>query len=89
LDTNILKLYWKVVNAGYANFGIDSYVNSLTGVPCGARLGGLFMNIYLDELDIFLRNLCACYKVLIPLSAKNSKQSQEFNVSTTNIKFFN
>lgn len=48
-------LYWKMVKAGYVYKGTHYHLDKET--PQGSILSPIFSNIYLHELDIFIKNL--------------------------------
>jgi retron-type reverse transcriptase len=58
-DTNLMDLYWKLVNAGYVNDG--KFTRTNLGVPQGGVLSPLLSNIYLHEFDIFMNSLIENY----------------------------
>jgi group II intron reverse transcriptase/maturase len=58
-DTNLMDLYWKLVNAGYVNDG--KFTRTNLGVPQGGVLSPLLSNIYLHEFDIFMNSLIEKY----------------------------
>ena len=58
-DTNLIDLYWKLVNAGYVNDG--NFTRTNLGVPQGGVLSPLLSNIYLHEFDKFMNSLIEKY----------------------------
>jgi group II intron reverse transcriptase/maturase len=54
-DQQFIDLFWKLVRAGYVEKGI-SYDSNL-GVPQGGILSPILSNIYLHELDLYVKKL--------------------------------
>jgi Retron-type reverse transcriptase len=52
-DQKILDLIWKILKSGVVEQG--TYRNSVTGTPQGGIISPLLANIYLDELDQWIR----------------------------------
>lgn len=58
-DSNLMDLYWKLVNAGYVNDG--NFTRTNLGVPHGGVISPLLSNIYLHEFDVFMNSLIEKY----------------------------
>nr|YP_009568396.1 hypothetical protein [Orbilia oligospora]QBL02026.1 hypothetical protein [Orbilia oligospora] len=54
-DVRFMNLYWKLVKAGYVEN--HNYHASNLGVPQGGILSPLLSNIYLHELDLYMKSL--------------------------------
>jgi retron-type reverse transcriptase len=55
-DGRIIELIRRFLKAGYLEF--HQVRNSLTGCPQGNLVSPILTNIYLQELDIFMEELC-------------------------------
>lgn len=56
-DEKFLNLVWKALKAGYLEFKNASPITSLSGTPQGSIVSPLLANIYLHELDLFVKGL--------------------------------
>lgn len=93
-DPGLLKLYWKLVKAGYiewdpANRRRDLAIEDL-GVPQGGILSPLLSNVVLHELDKFVENLKSEQKEAVdsaePLALKSNKEYQRISTRITKIR---
>lgn len=75
-DRRLIKLYWKLVNAGYVNDG--EYEDSDIGVPQGGVLSPLLSNIYLHEFDEYMERVISKYS--------NNKRASKANPQYLKLK---
>lgn len=66
-DQRFIDLYWKMVRAGYVEFGKEKSSN--VGVPQGGIASPILSNLILNELDLFIDQLLEDNKV--KLQSKN------------------
>ena len=76
-ETRFLNLYWKFVKAGYVEWDNrkKKSISSDLGVPQGSIISPILSNLYLHELDEFLKKKIDLFsslnKNISPLSVKN------------------
>lgn len=84
LDANLMRLYWKLVNAGYIEKD-NRIINSITGVPQGGILSPLLSNIYLNLLDKYIEKLIKEYH--IPNKKLHSEESNNIRKEIRRLQY--
>jgi len=72
-DQQFIDLYWKAVKAGYVEVKENKKIDSLIGTPQGSVLSPILANIYLHELDDFMKEICSESKLTGPTSHPSTK----------------